>query len=320
MRILLLGKNGQVGWELRRTLAPLGLVAAYDAPEIDLAEPIGLERNLKDLVESMQPQVIVNATAYTAVDRAETEPKKAIAVNAAAPARLAELAHTAGAALIHYSTDYVFDGKKGSDYVETDPPNPLNVYGNSKLTGEKAIQEIDGASLILRTSWVYSLRRSSFISKVLEWSRRNPDLRLVSDQVGSPTWARMLAEVTAQILAASSRHPVGWIYEHRGLYHLAGDGSASRYEWGRAILHLDPHPEEQVVHELLEARTADFPRRGRAPAPFGAGLRKFQTNLRPEVCPIGRPACSGRWRETVDGKNEETLEPQPSPQSGDICC
>jgi dTDP-4-dehydrorhamnose reductase len=291
MRILLLGKNGQLGWELHRSLAALGPVAAYDAPEIDLAEPSWLEKDLAELVESSQPQVIVNATAYTAVDQAEAEPEKALVVNATAPGRLAELARRTGAALIHYSTDYVFDGAKGNEYIENDQPNPLNVYGKSKLAGEKAVQHAGGATLILRTSWVYSLRRSSFVTKVLEWSRRNPRMQLVSDQVGNPTWARMLAETTALILAsANSDSPVDWLEERKGIYHLAGDGCASRYEWGQAILRMDPHPEEQVVQELLAARTADFPSAAERPLysalncahfkqTFGLSLPDWQTCL-----------------------------------------
>jgi dTDP-4-dehydrorhamnose reductase len=292
MRILLIGKNGQLGWELQRTLATLGAVFAHDAPEIDLTDPEQLNNGLEDLLENSQPQVIVNASAYTAVDRAEAEPDKALAVNALAPGRLAELAMPRRMALIHYSTDYVFDGRKGAGYVEQDAPNPLNIYGSSKLAGEQAIQKIDGAYLILRTSWVYSLRRASFVTKVMEWARRNPSLHIVADQIGNPTWARMLAEVTAQVLAASDRRsPASWINERKGIYHLAGDGCASRFEWAQAILRLDPRPEEQVTKELLAARTADFPSPAERPLysaldcthfkdTFGFSLPDWQTCLK----------------------------------------
>jgi dTDP-4-dehydrorhamnose reductase len=164
-----------------------------------------------------------------------------------------------GAHLIHYSTDYVFDGKKGSAYLESDLPNPLGVYGQSKLAGERSIQEAGGNTLILRTSWVYSLRRDSFVTKVLSWGRRQTSLRVVADQVGNPTWSRPLAETISQLLAMSGRDPYSWILERKGIYHLAGDGYASRLEWAQAILGCDPHPQEQVVQEVLPALTAEFP-------------------------------------------------------------
>lgn len=254
-RLLLLGVIGQLGWELRRALAPLGEVMALDFPEIDLVQ----SESLRPVVRSFRPDVIVNATAYTAVDKAESEAEVAMAINGRAPGVMAEEARELGAALVHYSTDYVFNGEKGSPYVETDETGPLGVYGESKLAGERAIQEVDGAYLILRTSWVYSLRRASFVTKVLEWSRVQETLRVVSDQVSNPTWCRMLAEVSAQLLAKGSDDLFGWIRERRGVYHLAGDGSASRFEWAKAILELDPRREEQVTRVLSPASTADFP-------------------------------------------------------------
>jgi len=255
VNILLLGNTGQLGWELQRTLAPLGQVAALDYPEVNLADAAGL----RQIVRRLHPQVIVNATAYTAVDRAESETELAMAVNSRGPGILAEEAATLGAALLHFSTDYVFDGAKGSAYIETDIPNPLNVYGRSKWVGEQAVQQVGGAYLILRTSWVYSLRRDSFVTKVLKWARQQRTLRLVTDQVSNPTWARMLAEVTAQMLAMGGRDVVPWLTERRGLYHLAGDGYASRMEWAQAILRCDPHRDEQVIGDILPGQTDDFP-------------------------------------------------------------
>jgi len=251
MRILLLGKVGQLGWELHRCLQPLGEVQALDYPEIDLAKP----DSLREIIRTSVPDLILNATAYTAVDRAESEPDLAMAVNAAAPAVLAEEAKRIHAALIHYSTDYVFDGTKGASYMETDTPNPLNVYGASKLAGERAIQSVDGAYLVLRTAWVYSTRRDSFVSKVLQWARQNATLRIVDDQISNPTWARMLAEITTLVLAQGAEH----IQERKGIYHLAGNGYASRYAWAKEILKLDPKASEQVTKELLPASTVDFP-------------------------------------------------------------
>jgi dTDP-4-dehydrorhamnose reductase len=255
MRILLLGKIGQLGWELQRTLAPLGPLTALDYPEIDL---LHLD-TLSPKIEASQAQVIINATAYTAVDRAESEADIARGINALAPGWLAQKAAAMGAAFIHFSTDYVFDGGLDRPYVETDTPNPLNVYGESKLEGERRVQTAGDAYLILRTSWVYSLRRSSFVTKVLGWARQKSTLRLVTDQVSNPTWARMLAEVTAQLLASSPADFTGWLRPRRGLYHLAGDGYASRKEWAEAVLQFDPNPQEQTVTEILPALTSEFP-------------------------------------------------------------
>ena len=255
MRVLLLGNFGQLGWELNRTLAPLGDLVAIDYPEIDLRDV----ESLRGMIASAHPQVIVNATAYTAVDKAESEAEIAQAINTQAPRIMAEEAQRINALLIHYSTDYVFDGGKGSDYREDEVANPLNQYGRSKLAGELAIQEVDGSYLIFRTAWVYSLRRDSFVTKVLEWSRSKNSLRIVSDQVSNPTWCRMLAEITAQLLAKGGSDVVGWLGERRGIYHLAGSGRASRFEWAQAILEMDPRREEQTVIEIHPALTSDFP-------------------------------------------------------------
>jgi len=257
MRILLIGKNGQVGWELQRTLAPLGEVTALDYPEIDLLD----ESNTREWVRRVAPAVIVNAAAYTAVDQAESEPELAMAINGVAPGVLAEEARALDAALIHYSSDYVFDGTKGAAYIESDVPSPLGVYGLSKLAGDQNVQHAlaDGVYLILRTTWVYSLRQGGFVRKVLEWARTNPNLRIVSDQVGSPTWARLLAEITAQVLAMSGRDPADWLSARKGLYHLGGEGGGSRLEWASAILKYDPNPQEQVVTEIGAALTREFP-------------------------------------------------------------
>jgi dTDP-4-dehydrorhamnose reductase len=255
MKILLFGNTGQLGWELQRTLAPLGELVSVDYPQIDLSQEI----QARQLIRQVSPQVIINASAYTAVDRAESEVELAQALNARAPGIMAEEAITCNAALIHYSTDYVFDGNKGNPYVESDLPNPLGVYGRTKLEGERAVEQVGGVYLILRTSWVYSLRRDSFVTRVLQWSRQQPVLRVVDDQVSNPTWARMLAEVTSQLLAMGGSDLIRWLADRTGLYHLAGDGYASRLKWARAIVMADPHPEEQVTREILPARTVDFP-------------------------------------------------------------
>jgi dTDP-4-dehydrorhamnose reductase len=271
MLILLLGKFGQLGWELRRTLATFGTVVAYDFPEVDFARI----DDLREKVVSLHPQVIVNAVAYTAVDRAESQPELAHLVNAVAPGSLAELAQELRIPFIHYSTDYVFDGEKGSAYLEGDQPNPLNVYGRSKLAGEEAVMRAGGAYLIFRTSWVYSMRQGGFVTKVLQWSRSQSVLRMVTDQVGSPTSARLLAEVTAQLLAKADQDLFTWIGKQSGLYHLAGNGAASRYEWAEEIIKHDPHPEEQTLRELQAALTAEFPSPARRPLFSALDCRKF---------------------------------------------
>jgi dTDP-4-dehydrorhamnose reductase len=261
MKILLLGNTGQLGWELGHTLRSLGEVIALDFPAIDMADPASIHR----MVHENHPQVIVNATAYTTVDKAEDEPKAAHAINGKGPGVLAEEARNLNAALIHFSTDYVFNGTKGSPYLETDTPNPLNEYGMSKWAGEQAIQAVGGVYLILRTAWVYSLRRDSFVRKVLKWARQQETLRIVDDQVSNPTWAHSLAEITAMLLARAGDKPFARLEECKGLYHLAGSGYASRYEWAEKILELDPHKNEQVIKGMLPAKSTDFPTPARRP-------------------------------------------------------
>jgi dTDP-4-dehydrorhamnose reductase len=271
MRILLIGRNGQLGWELQRTLAPLGDIIAVDYPEVDLSDVTGT----RGLVRRIKPHIIVNAAAYTDVDKAENDQELAFALNATAPGILAEEAGMIGAALVHYSTDYVFDGGKGTPYTEADPPYPVNVYGKSKLMGEKAIQQAGGSFLVLRTSWVYSLRADNFVTRVLAWARKYQALRIVTDQEGSPTWCRMLAEASAQVLGTCRADIIGYLFEKKGVYHLAGSGSVSRFDWAKAILRCDPHRTEQVVKEILPAISADFPTPARRPPRSGLNCDRF---------------------------------------------
>lgn len=255
MRIVLIGRNGQLGWELQQTLPALGKVIALSRAELDLAVSDSIAKTLTDL----RPDLILNASAYTEVDLAESQVELAVQVNANAPGVLAEVAHRLGAVLIHYSTDYVFDGQGTRPYTENDPTNPVNVYGKSKYQGEQNIQQAGDAYLILRTSWVYSLRGNSFVNKVLGWARKNPTLKIVSDQVSNPTWARALAEVTASALGANKSGLLEKIRERRGLYHLAGGGFTSRYEWAKRILALDPHRTEQLVQSIEPVSSLEFP-------------------------------------------------------------
>ena len=223
MKILLTGKNGQVGWELQRTLCALGDVVALNSAEMNLADPDEITR----VVGRVRPGLIVNAAAYTAVDKAESEPDLAMAINGLAPSILAEEAKRLGIMLIHYSTDYVFDGSKSGAYAEDDIPAPLNVYGHSKLAGEQAITASGCRHLILRTSWVYGLRGKNFLLTMLRLLQEKQVLSVVSDQHGSPTWSRMIAEVTA-ILA--SRDAAA-----NGIYHLTSAGGISWCEFAARI-------------------------------------------------------------------------------------
>ena len=272
MRILLIGKNGQLGWEAQRALAPLGEVLAVDYPEIDLSHP----EKLAGFVAEAAPQVIFNAAAYTAVDRAESEPDLPRLINAVTPGELAAAARKARAVLIHISTDYVFDGTKGKPYLEDDLPHPLSVYGQTKLEGDLAVAAGGGAALVLRTSWVYSTRRDSFVSKVLEWSRKNSELRVVDDQVSGPTWARMLAQASALLLARAGSDPYAWLAERAGVYHLAGWGWCSRLEWAEEILKLDPQPELRTARDVQAAKTAEFPSPAQRPLFSPLDCSKFE--------------------------------------------
>ena len=253
-KILQIGTIGQLGWELLRTCAPLGEVIALDYPEVDLTD----NKGLRELVRTVKPDIIINAAAYTNVDKAESEPEKARAINATGPGVLAEETKKIDAVLVHYSTDYVFDGTKGSPYVETDHPSPLNVYGLTKLEGEQAIAASGCVNLVLRTSWVYSMRQGGFVTKVLQWARTQEVMRVVDDQISGPTSARMLAEITALILAQGRDDVFSYLSEKGGLYHCAGGGSCSRYEWAKAILELDPRKEEQIVKKLERANSSEF--------------------------------------------------------------
>jgi len=272
MRILLIGKNGQLGWEARRALAPLGEVIALDFPEIDLTRP----ETLAGLVAEVGPDVVFNAAAYTAVDRAESEPDTPRLINALAPGELAAAARKARAVFVHFSTDYVFEWAKNAPYTEEDAPNPLSVYGRTKLEGDIAAGSSGGAWIVLRPTWVYSTRRESFVSKLLEWSRKNSVLRVVDDQISGPTWARALAETAALMLARGGADAYAWFEERAGVYHLSGRGWCSRLEWAEEILRLDPHPELRTAREVVAAKTADFPAPAQRPLFSALDCAKFE--------------------------------------------
>lgn len=264
MRILLLGKDGQIGWELQRTLQPLGEVIALGRDTCDLARPA----DVRNAVRTAAPDVVVNAAAYTAVDKAESEPELAFAINADAVALLAEEAQRRRIALVHYSTDYVFDGRKNEPYVEEDPVAPLSAYGRSKLAGERAIVASGAAHLILRTSWVYASRGRNFLRTILKLAREREELRVVNDQIGAPTWARTLAEVTALMLArcGSDRESVAQALSERGgLFHATASGETTWFGLAREIFAHLPDPQRRL-RSLQPIATAEYPTAAQRPA------------------------------------------------------
>jgi dTDP-4-dehydrorhamnose reductase len=225
------GRNGQVGWELRRALAPLGEVVAFDRGEADLEKP----QTLKSLVASVRPHVIVNAAAYTAVDNAENERELAHRVNAEAVGVLAAAARQQNALMIHFSTDYVFDGTSTQPYLETDAVAPLNEYGRSKLAGEQAIEAVGGDWLTLRTTWVYATRGRNFLRTMLRLASERETLRVVADQTGAPTSARMIADLTSHVVARAQRERADDDFES-GLFHMTAAGQTTWHGFASAIV------------------------------------------------------------------------------------
>ena len=288
MRILLTGADGQVGWELRRALSPLGAVEATTHRDLDLADVDALAR----AVRSSRPALIVNAAAYTAVDRAESEPEVAHAVNGRAPGVLAEEAKRVGAALVHFSTDFVFDGARRTPYVEDDPPAPLNAYGRTKLAGEQAVQAVGLPHAILRTSWVYGRRGRSFLTTIERLAAERPELRVVDDQTGAPTWCRLIAEATAQIVAIEcARHGAqGLLADARGVYHLTAAGATTWCGFARAIVALGARRGQAPAPAVHPITSAEYPSPVRRPAwsvlandklarVFGLGLPHWEHGL-----------------------------------------
>jgi dTDP-4-dehydrorhamnose reductase len=260
MRVFLIGKNGQVGHELCDALRGRD-VTAVDIAEVD----IGDKSAVAAAIDATKPQVIINAAAYTDVDAAETDRDGAYRINRDAVAHLGEMARESRAALIHYSTDFVFDGEKGAAYTEEDPTNPLGVYGASKLAGEEALLELRAPAMILRTAWVYSLRRKSFVSAILRLARERSELKVVNDQVGNPTFCRDLARGTARLLDRLAPDPHAAIEPLAGVYHLAGSGSVSRFDFAKKVIELDPRKHEHKVDSVLPVRSTAFPSPARRP-------------------------------------------------------
>ena len=231
MKILLFGKNGQVGWELQRSLAPLGELVALDSSSREMCGDFADPAELARTVRRVAPDVIVNAAAYTAVDKAESEPELVRTINALAPGVLAEEALRANAWLVHYSTDYVFDGSGDKPWLESDATSPLNVYGETKLEGEQLIQQSGCRHLILRTSWVYGARGGNFIRTMLKLAQERDSLNIIDDQIGAPTGADLLADVTAHAVRTALQRP-----EVSGLYHLVAGGETSWHGYARFVI------------------------------------------------------------------------------------
>lgn len=252
MKILVTGKSGQVGYELMRSLQPLGEVIGIDQDQMDLAD---LDQ-VRDAIRRVQPGLIVNPAAYTAVDKAETEPELAMRINGLAPGVMAEEAAKLGAAIVHYSTDYVFDGTKQEPYTEADQPCPLNVYGRTKLAGEQAIAAAGVPYLIFRTSWVYGMRGKNFLLTMMKLAAERDELRIVADQHGAPTWCRTLADTTASILsqAAGAGDRAAWWRENSGLYHLTSQGATTWHGFADAL--LDQAPKKPV---LVPISSSEYP-------------------------------------------------------------
>jgi dTDP-4-dehydrorhamnose reductase len=267
-KILVTGKNGQVGWELQRTLAPLGQIIAVDAEDMDLRDVDAIRNKVREIA----PHIIVNPAAHTAVDKAESEADLAMAINGTAAGVLAEEAKKLDALLIHYSTDYVFNGSKTSPYVESDTPDPQSVYGRTKLAGEQAIQAVGGKHLILRTSWVYGVHGGNFVKTILRLAKERSELRIVADQYGAPTWARLLAESTAQIIGKYSE-------DKSGVYHLTSSGSTNWHQFAEEIVRLARQYDDALKDKPLTIHpiaTHEYPVPAKRPANSSLSTEKVR--------------------------------------------
>ncbi|MDB5961513.1 MAG: dTDP-4-dehydrorhamnose reductase [Massilia sp.] len=288
MKILVTGVSGQVGYELQRSLQGLGEIIAVDRAQMDLSNL----QQVRDVIRAVKPNLIVNPAAHTAVDKAESEPELAFRINCEAPGVMAEEANKVGAGIVHYSTDYVFDGSKVGAYVETDPTCPINVYGASKLAGEQALAASGVPHLILRTSWVYGMRGKNFLLTMLRLAAERDELRIVGDQFGSPTWSRTIADTTAQLLArldAKAGLLPAMAGEQGGIYHLTASGSTSWHGFTQQIV---AHPSVANKPKVSAIATHEYPVPARRPhnsvmaakrlAALGIHLPSWQAAL--ELC------------------------------------
>jgi dTDP-4-dehydrorhamnose reductase len=274
MKILLFGKNGQVGWELQRSLSPLGEVIALDRRSIELCGDLTDLNGIKDTVRRVAPDVIVNAAAYTAVDKAESDVETARLVNAAAPGVLAEAANALGAWLVHYSTDHVFDGSGSKPWVETDATGPLNVYGQTKLGGEKLIASQCAKHLIFRTSWVYAARGGNFAKTMLRLAQERETLSVINDQFGAPTGADLIADVTAHAIAMVRAKPCD-----AGTYHLAASGETTWFDYAKYVVDQSIRAQaapEIIVKNINPVATNAFPTAALRPHNSRLNSTKFE--------------------------------------------
>ncbi|MGD0892117.1 MAG: dTDP-4-dehydrorhamnose reductase [Terracidiphilus sp.] len=261
IKVLVFGRTGQLGWELRHKLACLGPIATVGSPEVDFAKPDTIRDAVRAVISAGKgPAVIVNAAAYTAVDKAESEPELAMAINGIAPGVLAEEAKRAGALLVHYSTDYVYDGTKQSAWVETDAPNPLNVYGRTKLAGDEAIAAVGCDHLIFRTSWVYGARGNNFLLTMLRLSKERAELRVVDDQTGAPTSSECIAQATADVLAQVLGPGGGGLQGRSGIYNLACSGATTWFGFAKALLEKSAAALGAGTPKMIPIPTSEFPR------------------------------------------------------------
>jgi dTDP-4-dehydrorhamnose reductase len=254
MKILLTGKNGQVGWELNRSLTRLGNISAMDRNDMDLSKP----ETLGPVIQDIRPDIIINAAAYTAVDKAESEPELAMTVNGIAPGVIAEEAKKIGAMVIHYSTDYIFDGKAKSPYKEEEATYPLSIYGKSKLAGEQAVTQVGIPHIIFRTSWIYSLRGSNFLITMQKLAQTRKQIKVVYDQTGAPTSARAIAEGTAHILEhglKASATKSSTLFRP-GVFHMSCGGETNWFGFAKAILKLSGLLEGI---DVIPISTSEFP-------------------------------------------------------------
>ncbi len=279
MKILLLGKSGQVGWELQRSLAPLGEVVALDRHSTDYCGNLGNLDGLAEAVRAVRPDVIVNAAAYTAVDKAESEPDLARAINALAPGLLAREAQALGACLVHYSTDYVFDGSGSRPWIESDQTAPLNVYGQTKLEGERLIADRCEKHIILRTSWVYGARGGNFAKTMLRLAQEREKLTVIDDQFGAPTGADLLADVTAHIVRKVSQETFS-AGALAGIHHLVASGETNWFDYAKHVLVLAQRSQlatKIIAKEVLPVPTSAFPTPARRPNNSRLNTRKLQS-------------------------------------------
>ena len=282
-KILLLGKNGQLGWELQRSLAPLGEVVALDRYSQDYCGDLGNLQGLAQTVQTLRPDLIVNAAAHTAVDKAESEPELARTINALAPGLLAQEAHKLGAWLVHYSTDYVFDGSGSRPWSEADTLAPLNVYGQTKLEGEQSIVARCSRHLIFRTSWVYAARGGNFAKTILRLAQERERLTVIDDQWGAPTGAELLADVTARVIG----QVMGWQLQQQhaesaGIYHLAASGETTWYRYAKHVLAQAGRAQPAmkiIANEVAPVLTSAFPTPARRPHNSRLNTAKLQATF-----------------------------------------